>query len=128
MGGSSAVGLRHAGWCAALDPVEHVSRVKTPTAHAESLRREQAARVCAPHGLFVATDVLGDLECCQKSVREAASCRGIVFTGVVIVTNKFLVDVQVFPIASSESVAPLWTAPMTMVRREPVGAAVSDGP
>jgi hypothetical protein len=28
---------------------------------------------------------------------EASSCRGIVFTGVVIVPNKFLVDVQVFP-------------------------------
>src|SRR5688500_13659518 len=33
-----------------------------------------------------------------------------------------------FLIASSQSVAPLWTAPMMMVRREPVGAAVSDGP
>ena len=33
-----------------------------------------------------------------------------------------------FLIASSESVAPLLTAPMMMVRREPVGAAVSDGP
>jgi hypothetical protein len=32
-----------------------------------------------------------------------------------------------FLIASSESVAPLWTAPMMMFRREPVGAAVSDG-
>jgi len=76
----------------------------------------------------VAADVLGDLECCQQSIRQAASCHGIVFTGVGIVTNEYLVDVQVFLIASSESVAPLWMAPMMMVRREPVGAAVSDGP
>ena len=45
-----------------------------------------------------------------------------------IVADGLLVDARCFLIASSESVAPLWTAPMTMLRREPVGAAVSDGP
>ena len=71
--------------------------MKTATAHAESLRREQAARVCAPHGLFVAADVLGDLECCQQSIRQAASCPGVVFTGIVIVADGYIVGVQVFP-------------------------------
>ncbi len=74
MVGSSAVGLRHAGRCAALDPVEHVRRMEATTAHAESLRREQAARVRATHGFLVAADVLGDLECCQQTIRQAASC------------------------------------------------------
>jgi hypothetical protein len=52
---------------------------------------------CAPHGLFVAADVLGDLECCQEAVRQVASRRGSGFTGIVILADGLLVDVQVFP-------------------------------
>ena len=88
--------------------------MKPATAHAESLRREQAARVCAPHGFLVAADVLGDLECCHQSIRQAASCRGVVLSGIVSSRTGSSSAYRFFLIASSESVAPLWAAPMVM--------------
>ena len=71
--------------------------MKAATAHAESLRREQSARVRATHRFLVAADVLGDFERCHQTVRQSADAVARCLGDLAVVPSMLLIGVQLFP-------------------------------
>jgi hypothetical protein len=48
--------------------------MEPPSSHAEALRNEQTAPICAADGFLVASDELGDFESRQQPVGQALEC------------------------------------------------------